>query len=263
MRRLFLWFKTRFQTFDLLPDYFRAVVRQWHEILWGASLAAVAFVLWWFLGNPSPTIIAYYLVAVLAVAGYFVWRSERIRLIPGIKIRGVKLQTTPVTRTWEGRVDGLARERRIDTRTLVQIEIECLSENPVYECRGYLQRARRWSDEKNEWEASELRSLVLVWDNELTQEITQHRGVEKPLNIICIQHSDGQIVPWVFGDIPMARFREFFSKEYKRYEFDVLFTSSERAGGELRSIKPVSACVRVQVRDDPSYPNVDVLPKSA
>jgi hypothetical protein len=63
MSGLFRWLKTRFESFALLPDYFRTVVENWHEILWGASVLAVAFVIWWFLGNPATPIISVYLAA--------------------------------------------------------------------------------------------------------------------------------------------------------------------------------------------------------
>src|ERR1700722_10520311 len=92
LNRIARYFRTQFQTFNLLGVYFRSIVQRWHDVLWGASTIAFAFVLWWFLGNPPVWAIALYLVAVMFISGYYAWRADHIRLMPKFEIREFRVQ---------------------------------------------------------------------------------------------------------------------------------------------------------------------------
>jgi hypothetical protein len=140
-----------------------------------------------------------------------------------------------------------------------------LTEAPLYECEGHLKEMRRLNPIQKQWETSDLKSLVLKWDNTEDKQITQYPGVEKPLNIVFIQHSDGQVFPCIFGDIPTPRITGFFEKvigETEIYEFDIQITYSERVDGEFVSMKPVSVRVKAQIAADPSNPSVEICPNS-
>jgi hypothetical protein len=82
----------RWMRLDLVPDYFVALYEQWHAILWGASVPAVIFFLWWTLGLPPFAAIAVWFVIALFFAGYFVWRADHVRLQQKISINGVTEQ---------------------------------------------------------------------------------------------------------------------------------------------------------------------------
>ncbi len=93
MRPLFSWLKARFQTFQSLPDYLRAIIKQWMTILFGETVVAAAFLIWWALANPkNPPLIAIFVVAMF-VAGYFAWLADHARLQQRICITKVLDQT--------------------------------------------------------------------------------------------------------------------------------------------------------------------------
>jgi len=68
-------FKALLDTLALLPDYFRAIAKQWTNILFGEGLVAVVFLVWWALGSPPLVLI---FVSAMFVAGYYAWREEHI-----------------------------------------------------------------------------------------------------------------------------------------------------------------------------------------
>jgi len=76
LRTLRSWLRTRFQTFDLLPEYLGAIIEEWMNILFGETIVGAGFLIWWALTNPkNPPLIAVFVVAMF-VAGYYVWRAD-------------------------------------------------------------------------------------------------------------------------------------------------------------------------------------------
>jgi uncharacterized protein (UPF0248 family) len=199
-------------------------------------------------------------IVALFMAGYYVWRADHVRLIPQLKIQEVKLLNTPVTRTLF--IDGkFLGEEVLDHRTYIQLLPKCLTEAPVYECKAYLKEVRRCSPTQTDWEDIDFRGLVLRWDNSEEEQITQHPGVEKSINVAYIQHSNRQIVPSVFGDIPMHRIVDVFDRrdeEVEAYQFDVYVARSDRVRGE--NIKPAQVRLEVHLGNDPSSPSLELTP---
>jgi len=70
------WIVEQPATYRLLPDYFRTVAGRWLEALFGTSPFAIAFLLWWILGNPPQRIIAIVCVIAFFFASYHAWRIE-------------------------------------------------------------------------------------------------------------------------------------------------------------------------------------------
>ena len=182
---LTLKLRTQFQSFGLLGDYFRAIVQRWHDILWGASFIAVAFVLWWFLGNPPVRIIALYLVAVMFIAGYYAWRADHVRLMPKFEVKEFKIQENPT-----------------QDSTLIQIYIQvvpkCLTEAVVNECSGHLLRVYKKDTDKNRWESTTANEPVLLeWSFHEFAPLTLQPGIDQRLNVCFWTNRSNMIVPRV------------------------------------------------------------------
>jgi hypothetical protein len=185
MRYLIRWVKARFGTFDLLPVYFRAIVHRWHDVLWGAGVLAVAFVLWWFLGTPSVRTIAWYLAAVMFIAGYYVWREQHIRLMPRFTVLNeIRYHRTPT-------LDG-------GMSVWIQLFPKCLTKAPIEECSAWLREVRVWSQEDRKWKATDMNeSLPLGWSlgDEKHLPITLQPENEKRLNVLTVHSSNKMLIP--------------------------------------------------------------------
>jgi hypothetical protein len=224
----------RLRIFNLFREYLRAIGQHWQEILGSASVPLLIWTVWFIVGNPPSWINWTFIVLTMLVAGYFVWRADHIRLIPKLKIAGTGFQDTPVV--CDGRV--------VDHRTFVQLLPECLTESPVYECVGYLQRIEKRVGQ-NEWEAIALdRNLVLGWSEE---NLELHPRVEKPLNVFFLPHNTNQIIPAVKqdADIPWQRFDDLLMRE-SVLRFHVQITCSDRVNGNFVSIQPAKVCLEVR-----------------
>jgi hypothetical protein len=234
MAGLFRWLKTRFETFDLLPDYFGAVVKNWHDILWGASVFAVAFLIWWFLGNPPTWIIGVYLVGAMFIAGYYAWRSDHLRLIPKLEIAQIVLTPTPT-------------DQQIQL-IVVHIIPKCLTDAPVEGCKGYLLRVLRWSEDTKDWAPTEIdEPLDLLWsiyDDDLPR--TLHPGIEKRFNLCWINQSRQVLL---LGRVPL-RWQEVFNQT-DQFRFDVRITA--------KNCPPADASIAVRIGDDWKSPSVQKL----
>jgi len=214
MRQIFGWFKRRFHTFDLLPDYFAAIVHRWHDVLWGASVTAVAFVLWWFLGNPSARIIGLYLVLVMAIAGYYVWRADHVRLMPRFEVpEKIRYHPTP-TRDANGVINGMS--------VWIQLSPKCLTDAPVEQCSGYLREVRRWSEVEKKWKATGMNeSLPLGWSfgDERHSPITLEPNNEKRLNVLSVHNSNKVLTP-VTSPLPLV-WQDSVYNEQDTFLFDI------------------------------------------
>jgi predicted membrane metal-binding protein len=137
MRSFSAWITRQFQKLLLLPDYFRALAREWLNILFGETLVGIAFLLWWALANPPNPRLILAFIAAMFVAGYYAWRAEHIRLVPKFTIREAKIQPTET-------------ESPTEMNMFIQIIPTCLTEAPVIECRGRLLRVchRRGNDDE-------------------------------------------------------------------------------------------------------------------
>jgi hypothetical protein len=78
-----------------MPDYFRALAKEWLNILFGETLVGVGFLIWWALGAPTNHALVVVFVTAMFVAGYYAWRSERVRLEKKLLI------TKVITQKWK------------------------------------------------------------------------------------------------------------------------------------------------------------------
>jgi hypothetical protein len=215
-------------------EYWLAVKNHSWEIFWGAGVIGIICTIFTLYYSPSRNLLGWVVAWLFLVAGYFVWRADHIRLIPKLKIAGTGFQDTPVVR--DGRV--------VDHRTFVQLLPECLTESPVYECVGYLQRIERRGGQ-NQWEEIALdRNLRLGWSEE---NLELHPRAEKPLNVFFLPHNTNQIIPTVRqdADIPFQRFDALLMQE-SVLRFHVQITCSDRVNGNFVSIQPVKVCLEVR-----------------
>jgi len=177
VRKFLQWFKRRFQTFALLPDYFTAVAKQWQDVLWGESVLAITFALWWFLGSPPTWSIGIYLVIAMFIAGYYVWRFDHLRLIPRLAITEISLTETPTS--------------LLKPIVVVHIIPKCVTDTPVEGCKGQLLRVLKWAEVPTGWVPTEIdEPLDLNWsihDNALPR--TLHPGVATRINLVFITES--------------------------------------------------------------------------
>lgn len=205
----------------LMPDYFRALAKEWLNILFGETLVGIGFLIRWALGAPTNHALIVVFVAAMFVAGYYAWRPSYVRLIPQLDIVGTRLEDMPIP------ID----EHRGDVRTFCQLVPRCLTDSPVYECRGHLREMRPWSVDR--WQATSLGPLILRWGN--TQEV------------------DADITwPAVFAAFPRQ------PGGVEAYQFDVCITYSQRRNGHLESIKPINVCLGFQMTNDLYHPHLEL-----
>lgn len=202
--------RKQFQTLESIPQYFRAIAKEWMNILFGESLVGVVFLIWWALGSPPLVII--FLLAVL-VAGYYAWRATFLHSVPKIGIKRFVVTQTPTSNA------GIFY-------AYVHIIPECLTEAPVYECQGRLLRVLRKSRTKVEWEPTQIdEPLELVWSiYDDTVPRTLQPGIDTRLNLCFINNMDGNIYPAV-QRLPL-RCSKVFNKT-DSFRFDIRLTARD------------------------------------
>jgi hypothetical protein len=219
---------------ELLWKYFLAFKEKWWELFWGPTVLGVVFGIATIWYPPARIVFFIYVLIVAFLAGYYLWRDNYVRLIPKLGISGTRFQDTPVT----------SNDVILDHRVFVQLTPECLTESPVYECVGYLQKIEKRVEE-NQWEETALdRNLVLNWGED---KVELHPRSEIPLNIFFIQRNTRQIIPNLKpgADIPWQKFDAALNNE-PILRFHVQITCSERIHGNFVSIPPVSVCLEVR-----------------
>jgi hypothetical protein len=93
MRQLRTWLITQLgKLFLLLPDYFRALAKEWLNILFGETLVGIGFVIWWALGAPTNHALVGVFVIAMFVAGYYAWRADHLRLETKLEIPRIRTQ---------------------------------------------------------------------------------------------------------------------------------------------------------------------------
>jgi hypothetical protein len=171
-QRAIEWLGRHARTFDLFPEYLRSIYRHWSDYLFETLLLS-PIILWWMLGNPPMWIVALAFVAALIVASYYAWRADRLRLIPKLRFRDSGFAIHNATTSDPN-----------ERRKYLQILLECATDAPVEECRGFLLRIRTaWGDE---WQDTEFdHALPLTWSFYDTSEPrTLYRGVDQRLNLL-------------------------------------------------------------------------------
>jgi len=169
---------------QLLWIYWRVFKERAWEIFWGPTLLSVIFgivTLWW-----PPTIIVFlsYLLTVVFMAGYYLWREQYIRLIPKFKVETIIAQVTDT-------------ENKDITKIFLQVLPECLTDAPVFECRARLLLVSKFDGHGN-WIPTQMNSpLKLGWDYYGYEPLTIEPGIGQRLNICWWDNKFTAIIPTV------------------------------------------------------------------
>lgn len=256
MRTILKWIRGRFRSFDYLPEYFHAVRLHFLDVTWGIGVgAAVPYMIYGLYSlfkTPTPLVNWLAIIGALFLAGYYLWRADHIRLIPQLSIAATRLQEMLIP---------VNNVRGHDVQIFCQIVPKCLTESPVYECRGHLKEVRRWAVDR--WQVTDLGPLVLRWANTHEQEISLHPGAENVLNLCFITYSTQQVAPCVDADITWEKINNTFLRQpggIEAYQFDISITYSHRVNGQLESVKPVNVCADLQINGGDFYhPHFDLF----
>jgi hypothetical protein len=92
MKRRPPWLVQQFQTLLEVPAYFRAIAKEWMNVLFGETLIGVSFLLWWALTNPSNARLIWVFVVAMFIAGYYAWRAASLRVQQKISVANVHRQ---------------------------------------------------------------------------------------------------------------------------------------------------------------------------
>lgn len=207
-----LWIKRRFKELDLLEKYFPILFTRWQAAIWGGSVLAVAFS-WHFITSDWPPYVKLGMcVVALFFAGYYVWRTDHIRLLPKFVVLEAKIQPTET-------------EKKHLMSTYIQIIPTCLSDALVYECRGRLLRVCHRYTENDEWEVTRMDSpLFLEWDYYGSKPMTLEPGIRQRLNV-CFWSSESRFIVPAVKPLP-SKFRVVFDS-LGQFKFDIRMTAKD------------------------------------
>ena len=82
----------QFEKLALMPEFFRALAKEWYNVIFGETLVGVTFLLWWALLSPSNAQLIVVFIFALFFAAYYSWRTVRIRLDPKLTISRLRIQ---------------------------------------------------------------------------------------------------------------------------------------------------------------------------
>jgi hypothetical protein len=184
------WFSLQFQKFNLVPEYFRAIAKEWNDIIFGETLVAILFVLWWALANPSNHRLILVFVVAMFLAGYYAWRADHVRLMP-------KFEATEFDRNDARTVDG-------HFSSYYQILPKCISAANVEECVAFLTSIEMQDLKTGEWKVKQSEALPLEWSfgeqGSAHLPVTLYSGgAERRLNVFVIHFTERRIRPCTSG----------------------------------------------------------------
>src|SRR5580693_7760001 len=78
-----------------IQEYWIAVWGHAWEIWWGAGVIGLVCTGLTLYYAPSRWLLGWAVAWVFLVAGYYVWRTDHVRLVPKLAVRGTRLQDTP------------------------------------------------------------------------------------------------------------------------------------------------------------------------
>jgi hypothetical protein len=140
------------------------------EILWGPTVLGVIFgiaTLWY---SPLKIWFLSYLLFVVFMTGYYLWREEYVRLQPRFKVEKIIAQVTDT-------------ENPDVKNIFLQVLPECLTDAPVLDCRARLLLVSQ-KNVNGEWVPTQMNSpLKLGWDYYGYNPLTIEPGIGQRLNI--------------------------------------------------------------------------------
>ncbi len=78
----------------LIFDYWAAVKEHAWEILWGAGAVGIPFGIITLYYAPARSWLGFVIALAILIAGYYVWRTDHLRLVPMLSIGDVALSMT-------------------------------------------------------------------------------------------------------------------------------------------------------------------------
>jgi hypothetical protein len=224
--------RKQFQTLESIPQYFRAIAKEWMNILFGETLVGVVFLIWWALGSP-PLVLIFVLAAL--VAGYYVWRSEYERFMPKVGIVRIRPELTPTSEGY--------------SLLVIHLVPECLTDSPVQECVAHILHVFKREADSKSWEPTAINEpLALTWsiyDN--SDPRTLYPGVPSRLNL-CSLDALSRIN--LMGERVPFRFMDVFDR-WHTFRFDVRLSAKD--------CSPVD--VHISVKPDKTWcPIVEMIP---
>lgn len=92
------WLRSRFKTFDLLPEYFEAMRPEFSDVFWGVGVGAALPYLIYALYSQFAYPLVNWLAIVGAVflGGYYLWRADHLRLEKKLEISDLHINTWTV-----------------------------------------------------------------------------------------------------------------------------------------------------------------------
>ena len=219
------WVKRRFKEWDFMEDYFPLLFTRWQAAIWGGSVLAVAFS-WHFITSDWPPYVKLATcVVALFFAGYYVWRTDHIRLLPKFTVQEAKIQPTETN-------------QRDLMNLFIQIIPTCLSDALVYECRGRLLRVCHRYAEDDDWEVTRMDApLFLGWDYYGSEPMTLEPGVRQRLNVCYWNNGSPRIIVPAVEPLP-SKFGVVFDR-LGQFKFDIRMTAKD--------CSPVDIAVIVQL----------------
>jgi hypothetical protein len=212
---LFRLLRERFRTFDLLPQYFTAAAERFQDILWGAGLPAIVWLIWSMVGTPPRWVNWVVVLCVLFTSGYYVWRADHVRLLPKFDIRDWHIEETPT-------VDGAGKPS--GKSIYVQLLPKCLSGAEVEECQAYLLGVSALSKDSVWIPTAMNERVILGWSNVKDEEgfsnMTLHPGIEPRLNVFLVHSSNLQITPCA-NRWPLRAEKIFLAEAGTAFRFDI------------------------------------------
>jgi hypothetical protein len=223
----------KFRQTHLVFQYFTLLAVAWQALLWGGSMLAVAWGIRFIVGE-WPTWVNWtaILIAVF-VAGYYTWRTDHVRLIPGIKVIGVRVHYQMAKDPNSVFPAALLIGSRY---SFVQMLLRCTSDAPLYECGAYLLRVRDWSFARSEWNDVPLGGPLSLKFNS-ARGSTQHPGAEEPLNVFGIEPKTGRIFPCTDQPTADDNFGNCLSAQ-RALRLNIRITCSARNGGVYPASSP-------------------------
>jgi hypothetical protein len=232
MRHFRTWLIAQFAKLLLMPDYFRALAKEWLNILFGETLVGIGFLVWWALGAPTNHSLIVVFVIAMFVAGYYAWRAVYIRLQPKFKVEKIIAQRTET-------------ENSSVMKIYLQVLPECLTDAPVKKCHGRLLLVSQRNN-RGEWVPTEMNSpLKLGWDYYGYEPLTIEPGIGQRLNVCFWDNNATAIIPTV--DPMPSKWRSIIGPG--PFKFDIRMTGKD--------CKPVDVSVTVNLLgrkwDEPEY----------
>jgi hypothetical protein len=184
------WLWNRIKTFDYLWAYINAAYEHFNDIIWGVAVVGVVlgipFLVWGIVTqfhdiHPWKSWLA--ILGASILAGYYVWRSYHLRLIPQLEITDPYVTSLP--------------DRYAPTQKFVQVTVKCATEGTLGDCRGQLLKVLRWSSNQEKWEPTQLDGTIdLLWAELDVPSVILESGAPRRLVIFEIENNNWQMRVW-------------------------------------------------------------------